>query len=241
MLQRSISQSSSISHPSYKSVVELRTLWKPTKERLYAASRGRAKHPLPIRMHRSLSWLEAIELAGDSLTLDQALIFEWISLNALFGRWDDEANEPLKDSKALKDFERKILGIDKEAKIASTLIDSKDLVLAILEDKFVNRHFWQETDSTKDFSFKRAEYAFHEENWGLLLSKLLDRIYFVRCQLVHGASTFESDLNRKTVARSKELLRSMLDAFLLVIIESGATVDWGDLCYPPISSQQKPR
>ena len=69
---------------SPRTVRDLRRRWKPTKERLQRASSG---HPLAIRMHRAFSWMASVEDAGEREQLDEKLIFRWIGLNALYGRW----------------------------------------------------------------------------------------------------------------------------------------------------------
>ena len=69
----------------------------------------------------------------------------------------------------------------------------------------------------------------------LILDRLLERIHFLRCQLVHGASTHNSKLNRTAVEHCSTMLGHLLPAFLLVLIDHGYEEDWGRLCYPPVT------
>ncbi len=69
----------------------------------------------------------------------------------------------------------------------------------------------------------------------LILDRLLERIHFPRCQLVHGASTHNSKLNRTAVKHCSTMLGHLLPAFLLVLIDHGYEEDWGRLCYPPVT------
>ncbi len=75
-----------------------------------------------------------------------------------------------------------------------------------------------------------------DARWGLLVERLIERIYLMRCQLVHGAATFGGKLNRPSLDRCTRMLRHLLAAVLLVIIDHGADEDWGEMCYPPIGS-----
>lgn len=63
---------------------------------------------------------------------------------------------------------------------------------------------------------------------------MLERIYLLRCQLVHGAATYGGALNRDSIALCSRTLGELLPAFLLVIIDHGYEEDWGPLPYPPV-------
>ena len=78
----------------------LRQRWKPTKEEL---ARSEKHQPLLIRIHRACSWIQSIEKL-DAGAIDERLVFQWIAMNALYGRWDDTRREPLSDSKTLPLF-----------------------------------------------------------------------------------------------------------------------------------------
>ncbi len=59
-------------------------------------------------------------------------------------------------------------------------------------------------------------------------------MYLLRCQLVHGAATFGSRLNRTALKHCTTLMQLLMPAMLLVWIDHGAEEDWGLLCYPPV-------
>ena len=69
-----------------------------------------------------------------------------------------------------------------------------------------------------------------------LTDLVIRRIYNLRCQLVHGAASRGGAINRESVQRCAEMLGHLVSVFLLVVIEHGAEVDWGSLCYPPITA-----
>ncbi|MBL8872644.1 MAG: hypothetical protein JNK90_22895 [Planctomycetaceae bacterium] len=219
-------------------VRDLRRDWKPIRERLSRASTPDKQHPLPIRMHRAFSWIQAIESLDDETHLDQRIVFRWISLNALYGKWDDRLNEPVRDADSLREFCSKVLRCDRSQSVAAVLKFEEENVLAILGDKFTNRSFWRCAQASKSFRIDRTYLQgktwYAQEKWDMLLENVLSRIYLVRCQLVHGASTYASSKNRDMLLRCDHVLNQLLLAFLLVIIEQAWQEDWGELCYPPM-------
>ena len=212
--------------------------WKPTKNRLSAAD------DLPeirIRIHRCCSWLqrvEALETAGAPNT-DDALVFQWIAFNALYGRWNAERREPISEHDAIGQFVDQIMPADQSGHIRSALDEHKKLAMALFDNSYLNRYFWK--DPSKQRARKTEKVKFDAQTWyvqgdhTLILSRLLERIHFLRCQLVHGASTHNGKLNRTAVQHCSTMLGHLLPAFLLVLIDHGYTEDWGALCYPPLA------
>jgi hypothetical protein len=81
--------------PAVFTVRELRRRWKPHKESLQAVQEH---HPTAVRLHRAFSWLARVEQVPDAAAdHDVVLICRWIAFNALYGRWDTEAQEPVAD------------------------------------------------------------------------------------------------------------------------------------------------
>ena len=68
----------------------------------------------------------------------------------------------------------------------------------------------------------------------MVLDEILDRVYVMRCQLVHGAATYGGKLNRTSLKRCVMMMQRLLPALLLVWIDHGADEDWGPMCYPPM-------
>ena len=74
--------------------------------------------------------------------------------------------------------------------------------------------------------------------WLLIAEQLLERIYLLRCQVVHGASTYGSQLNRDALKHCTGMMRLMIPAILTVWINHGVDQDWGALCYPPVGNSR---
>ncbi len=89
----------------------LRRRWKPTKNRLSEADE------LPgirIRIHRCCSWLQRVEdlAAAGATGSDDALVFQWIAFNALYGRWNVDRREPISEHEAIDQFVDQIIRIE---------------------------------------------------------------------------------------------------------------------------------
>jgi hypothetical protein len=220
-------------------VQDLRERWLPHKQRLDSV---RDSHPTSVRFHRACSWLDPAERLGPGDDLDQMLILQWTALNALYGQWNLDTHEPVPDRESWQVFLDRILELDASAHVVSLLKENRGLVLKILGNGYLNRHFWHEPSG--EYACKTGRGGRHkgkswyaEECWGTILEQVVERIYLLRCQLVHGAATLRSRLNRTALRDCTTMMRLLMPTILLVWIERGADEDWGLLCYPPIDSK----
>ena len=216
-------------------VRQLRRRWKPAKDRLAAEQDN---HPTAIRFHRACSWLQRVESMGDDEDHDLRLTCQWIAFNALYGQWDAAKSEPRPDRECWRAFLDRIRSLDADNALPAMLTTHKKLVHAILDDAYLAGFFWKEpskqraTQTTRDR--RHAERWYLAEEWGTILDHVMDRIYFLRCQLIHGAATHNSKLNRKSLKRCTTMLDHVLQAVLIVWIDHGSDQDWGLMCYPPV-------
>jgi hypothetical protein len=168
---------------------------------------------------------------------DAILIQQWIALNALYGIWDEVGCEPVSDRQAWRLFVKHLLSIDLSGHIADTLIQHKGLVLAILKNTYLTNHFWTHSDpqstSQRWTIDQRARALYQEKQWPIIVEDVLDRIYLLRCQLIHGAATCGSKMNRDALRHCTRMLGLLITAALRVWIDHGANEHWGSLCYPP--------
>lgn len=213
---------------------DLRRRWKPTKEQLQAE---RPDHPTNIRIHRACSWLQQAE-AADGDELDLPLICQWIAFNALYGQWNEQAREPAPDRECWRRFIDRILDLDADGHIEALLTEHKRLVMTLLEDEFLSRFYWEDPSDKRAGKSKKAKFDaqtwYLEKRWALILDRVLERVYLLRCQLMHGAATFRSGLNRTSLRRCSLFLGHLLPTVLLVMTDHGADEDWGVMCYPPM-------
>lgn len=220
---------------SVVTVRDLRRQWKPHKERLNG---GGESHPTPIRFHRACSWLQRAEQIAALDDLDLTALTQWIAFNALYGQWDAAAQSPVGDLVSWKRFLDRMLQLDERGIIAETLQENRTRIMAIFEDEFLSQYFWKDPTDQRASRSKKTMYEartwFVMKKWAMILERVVERIYFLRCQLVHGAATHNSQLNRTAIRHCTEMMDRLLRAFLLVWIHNGADEDWGTMCYPPL-------
>lgn len=213
----------------------LRAAWKPHKRRL---AENDPRNPTNIRVHRALSWLDAAEdpCLGETAD-DERLLFRWIAFNALYSRWDAQRLEPCGDQASFRAFLGEVLALDAGGAVGTLLREHKPLVLTLLDNSFLSRSFWKDPsiERSQRWSRKRqdAQQLFAREDWGSLLEAAFEPVYFLRCQLVHGASTRGSSMNRASLRHGNALLALAVPVLLAVVIDHGMDADWGPLCYPP--------
>ena len=213
--------------------------WKPTKT-------GPASTPehedVRIRVHRCLSWMQRVEelAAGDEEgdALDSAIIFQWVALNGLYGRWDPVQRFPVEDRVSLRAFLDRVVAADADGRVKHVLDEHRRLVSSLLEDEYLSKYFWEDPTDLRARQSKKAMFDartwYVEGRYRLILERVLERVYLARCQLVHGAATHGSTLNRTALKRCSMMMGHLLPAMLLVIMDHvWDTRDWGDLCYPP--------
>lgn len=67
-----------------------------------------------------------------------------------------------------------------------------------------------------------------------LLAIVLDRLFVLRNQILHGGATYQSQLNRKQVNDGVQLLIALLPIVIEIML-STPDEDWGDIYYPVVS------
>jgi hypothetical protein len=223
-------------------VRQLRRRWKPHKERLTAEQ---PENPTPIRFHRACSWIARVEQNGANEDHDLGLISLWIAFNSLYGQWDEKRREPRPDRESWRKFVDRILELDRDEVVADALKQHKRLVMSLLEDEYLSSFFWQEPSAKRAGQSKKAMYDartwYTQGRWAQILDRTLERVYLMRCQLVHGAATYGGRLNRTSLRRCVMMMQRLLPAFLVAWIDHGADVDWGAMCYPPLEAMRSRR
>jgi hypothetical protein len=221
-----------------ESSVSIRTLrrrWKPTKQRLNSEHEN---HPTLVRFHRACSWLARVEKMGDDVEYDLALISQWIAFNALYGQWDERKREPLGDRECWRVFADRILDLDSDERIRDLLVQHKRLIISLIEDEYLSKFFWKEPSREQAGRARNKKYKarswFAEERWKMIVEQILERVYFMRCQLSHGAATFGGKLNRTSLRRCSIMMEHLLPTMVLVFVDHGSDEDWGIMCYPPM-------
>jgi hypothetical protein len=191
-----------------------------------------------IRVHRALSWLKrSAELPEAEPDLKFMLL--WVSLNSLYSRWDAERNAPGQDAAARHAFLSRVCEWDGEA-VAAALREKRGLAKKLLENAFLSNVFWRDprNPNAKTWAAQDAHHLdrnLRDGAHGRVLEQVMDRLYVLRGQMVHGAATGGGKLNRQTLRYCLWLLERLAPLMIHVVIEHGRHDDWPELCYPPLS------
>ncbi|MCB9852834.1 MAG: hypothetical protein H6819_07040 [Phycisphaerales bacterium] len=187
-----------------------------------------------IRAWRGISWLERAEhIAGDDL--EGRFLALWIGLNALYGQLDQEGR-PWGDREALTAFISRIYPLDSTRRLGAVIASSQKAALGLIDNKHLFDAFWADSKTAMaelGREVKQSILRLTEKNQLPLWRTLMSRLYLMRNQLFHGASTKGSALNRKSLRNSVTILAGFLPACLEIMIAYGVTQDWGPVCYPP--------
>lgn len=191
-----------------------------------------------VRVHRALSWLKR---AGE-FSEDQAearYLFLWIALNSLYSRWDNGANAPGFDSQAREAFLGKLCDRD-QATLADTVRGMRGLIKKLLENPYLSAAFWKQPDHPQAKAWATADAAHLDRHLKsgeicTVLVQAMHRLFIFRGQLVHGASSGGSRLNRGSLKYCLWALEKLVPVIIQLVIEHGDDDDWPDLCYPPLN------
>jgi hypothetical protein len=207
---------------------------------IFKTKRDEYNESMATRIHRAISWLAKAEAEEDD---DAKLIFYWISFNAAYA---DSLSEGLETREQFKLFMQKLLKQDTQQHIHAMLFSEfNGAIRTLISNKYIYAPFWQaqrNRNSSSDAwqknhsnSIKVATSALLSKDTITMLSIIFDRLYVLRNQLVHGGATWQSKINRQQVSDGSKMLGTIVPALIALLLDS-ASVDFGDIMYPVISS-----
>ena len=193
---------------------------------------------LGIRLHRSISWLQCAE--QQEKDPDLMFITQWIAFNACYAM-DMNSQSSKTEREKFKGFISTLVRLDHEQRIFNILWQKfSGPVKILIENEYVFRGFWdfQRGDAKE---WKKAFEKSNEDairymsanNVGGVLEILLDRLYILRNQLMHGGATYKSKLNRKSVKDGSRILEMLIPIIVEIILENPEE-DWGKLLFPVV-------
>ena len=191
-----------------------------------------------IRLHRAISWVKCAEERNDNP--DLKFISLWIAFNACYA--DSEAHEYiLSEKKRFKDFISRLVKYDNEELFFNLLWhEFSGPVRLLIDNKFAYKQFWdslrgEKVDWQRLFDQSKIDsrhYLAHQQV-DKLLGLVLDRLYTVRNQLIHGGATYKSKVNRSQVNDASQILESLMPIIIDIMI-TNIGEDWGVINYPVI-------
>jgi hypothetical protein len=198
-----------------------------------------AHQSFAIRVWRATSWLERAEQATD---VEDRFIASWIGFNALYGRLDDQ-NRAWGDREAMGTFLAAIWRLDDQRTLRHLLFKRQLGVLKLIENKWLYDRFWADPKGNHEEDLhrlvRRHLKEFGQKDMLPVLQVVFERIYIMRLQVFHGASTKGSSLNRRMLNECTAILFDVLPSMIEVMIRSGLSAEWGSVCFPPIKTESR--
>ncbi|HET7569293.1 MAG TPA: hypothetical protein VFK96_01740 [Gammaproteobacteria bacterium] len=191
---------------------------------------------LRIRIHRAISWLSRAEQENEDL--DARYIFLWIAFNAAYA---SEFGFEQQEREQVRRFIERLLRLDLGQHLHDALFRQfSGPIRMLIDNRFVFEPFWRairnhEADGAWEASFaasrKRALQAVMKKETDVLLSIVLDRLYVLRNQLIHGGATWNGATNRVQVRDGVAIL-DVLVPIVIDLMMQGTGEDFDAIAYP---------
>ncbi len=189
------------------------------------------------RLHRAVSWLRCAETYAENDD-DICFISLWIALNSSYAI-DDPSQEKY-EREGFQVFAHRLVELDNQERVYNCLWNNySGFVRLLIDNQFVFGPFWQaqrtgsqDWERKFEYSRKKAKSALVNSEVEVLLSIVMDRLYVLRNQLVHGGATYQSRVNREQVKNGKKMLLELVPVFIELMFDQKQ--DWGDIYYPVI-------
>jgi len=193
-----------------------------------------------VRCHRAISWLRRAEQEQEDL--DARFIFLWISFNAAYA-WEFGHEQSERD--LLRRFFERILLLDADKRLHALLFKNfTGCVRTLIDNPYLFDPFWRalrDHDSSGRWeeqfqgAKRTATAAVMSGETATVAGIVVDRLYVLRNQLVHGGATHGSRFNRQQVKDSVALLGQLIPLVLDLMLASDGN-DFGNIAYPVIGT-----
>lgn len=193
---------------------------------------------LAVRLHRAISWLKCAE--ENTGNYDLQFLSLWISYNACYAI-DEKSENELTERKQFNDFISKLVSHDHEKRFYSLLWHKfSGPVRLIIDNQFIYKPFW-EAQRGENVNWKKLFEKSNEDaqkylskfEVAKLIEVVLDRLYMLRNQIMHGGATYKSKVNRSQVKDAVNILKLFIPIIIDIMIEN-RNEDWGEIYYPVV-------
>jgi len=195
---------------------------------------------LNLRTHRALSWLYRAEQEADDD--DARFLFLWIAFNAAYANEARDTGE-FTERTMLQQFLQRLVDSDKEKLLDRIVWEQfSSSIRVLIDNQYVFQPFWRfqlgsitekEWRDAFDKSKSAAHRALGKADTTKVLAIIFDRLYTLRNQLVHGGSTWSSQVNRAQLRDGTNILGYLVPTIIHLMMENHKQL-WGDACYPVI-------
>ena len=192
---------------------------------------------LGLRVHRALSWLDKSEQC------DSQFISLWIAFNAAYAQDTEVLRHS--ESEAFSLFISKLVELDKSNNLYNLVwSEFSSSIRVLLDNQFVYQPFWdfhnkKITENEWKERFVKAKAlannALSSKRTDLLITIILQRLYTLRNQLMHGGATWKSSANRTQIRDGVAFLRLLVPIIVDVMMNNPKEL-WGSANYPVIKN-----
>jgi hypothetical protein len=193
---------------------------------------------LGLRVHRAISWFKKAEQYNDDK--DSQFIFLWVAFNAAYAQ-DMESAIRGSESENFSRFINKLVELDQDKHLYELLwTEFTTSIRLILNNQYVFQPLWEhvsgkiseaEWKDRFEKANRAANVALGAQNTPALLSIVLQRLYTLRNQLMHGGATWQGSANRDQIRDGSAFLSQMVPVIINVMMDNPNTL-WGDANYP---------
>lgn len=206
----------------------------------HRAEREGFPQSLALRTHRALSWLRRAEQEPEDE--DARFIFLWIAFNAAYA-CEVRDRHSFSERRQLLRFLKHLVDGDRKQHIY-TLVwrEFPRSIRLLLDNPYVFGPFWEyhagdrrEADWKSAFAQGKASAhrALGRMDTLRVLAIVLERLYVLRNQLVHGGATWMSQVNRPQVRDGVAILGLMVPVTIHLMMDNPG-VAWGEPRYPVV-------
>jgi hypothetical protein len=193
---------------------------------------------LLVRIHRAISWLARAEHEADDQ--DARYIFLWIAFNAAYA---SEFGFEQKEREQVRRFIDRLLQLDATQRLHDTLFRQfTGPIRTLIGNKFVFEPLWcamrlHDANNAWETGFeasrKLALKVVMDKDTATLLSIVVDRLYVLRNQLIHGGATWSGTTNRAQVKDGAEILGTLVPQMIDLVMHA-TTEDFGEIAFPVV-------
>lgn len=195
---------------------------------------------LGLRTHRALSWLQRAE--QEASDPDARFIFLWIAFNAAYAN-EIYDRRNFSERGLVQRFLGRLVDADNQGLLSQMVWQQfPGPIRLLIENQYVFQPFWDfqngrlsEKEWKDDFAKSKAvaNRALGKSHTKRVLGVMLERLYTLRNQIVHGGATWNSSVNRSQLKDGVAIMGLLVPTVIHLMMENG-NQGWGDACYPVV-------
>ena len=198
---------------------------------------------LALRVHRAISWIRRAEMAEEDP--DIGFTCYWIAFSSAYTE-DTGDSVDVSERELFQKYFNRLLGLDSQGAIYEAIWRRfSGPVRVLLKNKYVYRPDWKHANGVDGYG-KWEEWFDHEQKLinralatqetPLILTRLFDRLYVLRNQILHGGATWNSSVNRDQVRDGAAIMGFLIPLFIKVMMDH-PNQPWGANYYPVMDVQ----